>query len=566
VSQSRLEAALGMAVRIAAGDLEARLPASDADDEIDALVGSLNMLAEELSHERRTRARAEELLADELDTYEHAPALFCSLDAETLAVDKCNETLVKILERSKQEIIGTSVLALCESKCRADAERMLRGGETGARHSGDELTLVTASGRTLIVATSFSRIRTGERERLRIVWKDVTAEKHLEAQLLQAQKMDAIGRLSGGVAHDFNNLLAVITTAGEFTRDMLAAHKLPLDDIQLILDASTRGAALTNDLLAFSRQRVVHPVPTDLRSVVRNTERMIARLVGEHIRVVTDLSSEPTVALIDPSQVAQVLLNLAINSRDAMPNGGALRLEVSRIALDCASANDHIELSPGTYALIAVSDAGVGMAPDVAARAFEPFFTTKPVGKGTGLGLSMCYGIIRQAGGRIAIYSEVDRGTTIKIYLPIVQGLPHSERVGPIVIERGSETILLVEDDEHLRSLGKRVLERSGYQVLVASNGLDALQVVERFRGALALVVTDVIMPEMGGRELALALQNIRPETRVLYVSGFTANVVVSQGAVKPGIAFLAKPFTTSALLAAVRQVLDDRPLDSHEG
>jgi len=557
VSQDRLQAAVELAAQLAAGDLEARLLASDADDELDALIISLNMLAEELGHERRTRARAEELLADELDTYEQAPALFCSLDAATLMVEKCNETLANILERKKEQIIGKSVLALCDRKCVSDAERLLRGSETGARPSSAELTLVTASGRALIVTTSFSRIRSGDRERLRIVWKDVTAEKHLEAQLLQAQKMDGIGRLSGGVAHDFNNILAVITTAAEFTLDTLAAHNLPIDDIQMILDASARGAALTGDLLAFSRQRVIHPVPTDLRSVVRDTERMISRLVGEHIRVVTDLTNEPTVCLIDPSQVSQVLLNLAINGRDAMPNGGTLSLEVNRIVLDCAPPSEHLELSSGTYALITVSDTGSGMGPDVAARAFEPFFTTKPVGKGSGLGLSMCYGIIRQAGGRIAIYSEIDHGTTITIYLPTVHDRPRDEHGRPRTLMRGAETILLVEDDANLRSLGKRVLEHGGYHVLVAANGREALDLVERYAGALALVVTDVIMPEMGGRELALALQNVRPETRVLYVSGFTANVIVSQGAVKPDMTFLAKPFTAAALLAAVRQVLD---------
>jgi two-component system cell cycle sensor histidine kinase/response regulator CckA len=552
--RNRFEAVLDLAVRLASGELDARLVASNADDDLDALILSLNMLAEELSHERRTRARAEELLADELDTYEHAPALFCSLDGETLVVEKCNETLAKTLERPKEQILGVSVLELCDPKCRSEAERLLRGSEGDVNPRLGEFRLVTASNRTLIVATSLSRIRSDQRTRLRIVWKDVTFEKHLEAQLLQAQKMDAIGRLSGGVAHDFNNILAVITTSAEFASDLLAENDLPRDDVQLILDASARGAALTNDLLAFSRQRVVQPVPTDLRVVVRDIERMIARLVGEHIRVDMDLSDEPTVSLIDPSQVSQVLLNLAINARDAMPKGGVLRLEVSR--LECV-ANEQLGLAAGSYALIAVSDGGVGMTSEVAARAFEPFFTTKPVGKGTGLGLSMCYGIIHQAGGRISIYSELEHGTTIRIYLPLVPEPSRNEAVEPVAPAHGAETIMLVEDDKSLRNLAKRVLERGGYRVLVASNGREALEVANGFEGKLALVVTDVVMPEMGGKELANVLQTLRPETRVLYVSGFTANVIVTQGALKPGIAFLAKPFSGSALLAAVRGVLD---------
>jgi signal transduction histidine kinase/CheY-like chemotaxis protein len=510
------------------------------------------MLAEELGYERRTRGRAEELLADELDTYEHAPALFCSLDGETLVVEKCNETLAETLERSKEQILGTSVLALCDPKCRLDAEQLLRRSDVGDRPMRGELRLVTASNRTLMVATSVSRIRVGERVRLRIVWKDVTAEKFLEAQLLQAQKMDAIGRLSGGVAHDFNNILAVIMASAQFLHETLAANRLPLEDAQIILDASARGAALTSDLLAFSRQRVVQPVPTDLRIVVRDTERMIARLVGEAIRVVTDLASEPTVCVIDPFHLSQALMNLAINGRDAMPNGGTLRLEVSRSVLGGSDRSEQLALPPASYALISVSDVGVGMAPDVVARAFEPFFTTKPVGKGTGLGLSMCYGVIHQAGGRIAIDSEVGSGTTVKMYLPLVSELSERESIPSIALERCTETLLLVEDEASLRALGKRILEQSGYRVFVASNGREALEVVQRITDPLALVVTDVMMPEMGGQELAIALRKIRPATRILYVSGYTANVVVT-----PGTAFLAKPFTGPALRAAVRQVLD---------
>ncbi|HKP55140.1 MAG TPA: response regulator [Polyangiales bacterium] len=555
--RNRLEAAVDLAVRIAAGDLDARLLSSDADDGLDALVTSLNMLAEELGHERRTRERAQELLADELDTYEHAPALFCSLDGETLVVEKCNESLADALARPKQQILGSCVLDLCEPKCHGDAVRLLQETEVGVRPSHGELTLVTASNRRLVVATSVSRVRAGERSRLRIVWKDVTAERHLEAQLQQAQKMEAIGRLSGGVAHDFNNILAVITTAAEFVQELLAANELPIEDAQLILEASARGAALTSDLLAFSRQRVVRPVPTDVRVVVRDTERMIARLVGEHIRVVTELTSEQIICNIDPSQVSQVLLNVAINGRDAMPEGGTLGLVVSRIELNVSDESERLELSPGSYALIIVSDVGVGMTPEVAAKAFDPFFTTKPLGKGTGLGLSMSYGIIRQAGGRIVIDSELGRGTKIKIYLPLVSHLSHHESVRPAATEAGSETILLVEDDNVLRSLGKRILERGGYRVLVAANGREALELLERLPDKLALVVTDVMMPELGGQQLASRLREIRPETRVLFVSGFTANAILTQGVLKPGVAFLPKPFTPAALRTAVRRVLD---------
>jgi len=555
----RFDAAVELATRIAAGDLESRVTASDAGDELDALITALNMVAEELGHERRMRFQAEELLADELEAYERAPALFCSLDGDTFFIDKCNQTLADALELPKDRILGNSMLTLCALACQADAERLLRESVLDGPANNGELRVVTASKRTLIVATSVSRVRAANGERLRLVGKDVTTERHLEEQLLQAQKMEAFGRLSGGVAHDFNNILAVIMTASEFLRETLLMNQLPVEDAQTILDASARGAALTSDLLAFSRQRLVKLGPTDVRTSVHETQRMLERLVGAHIRIVANLPNEPVVCLVDPSQISQVLLNLALNGRDAMPGGGTLRFEVSRVELDSAAASARLELSPGAYALLAVSDTGTGMSPQVATQAFEPFFTTKPVGQGTGLGLSTCYGIVHQAGGRISIYSEVGSGTTVKVYLPLVDELAPGEPRRAETAKHGTETILVVEDDSGLRALTKRILLGAGYQVFIASNGREALEIIESSRRELALVVTDVMMPEMGGQELASVLQRTRPNTRILYVSGFTANVVVAEGGLEPGVAFIAKPFSSQALLTTVRQLLDQR-------
>ncbi|HEU4582482.1 MAG TPA: ATP-binding protein, partial [Polyangiaceae bacterium] len=457
--EHRLEAAADLAMRIASGDLQARAPTSEHADSVDAVVAALNMLAEELLEERQSRQRAEALLQDELDGYEHAPALFCSLDAESLVVDKCNQTLASALGRSKASILGRSVLELYVPEQRASAERALREGtlETGVEHGDAQL--LCATGGPLVVSTSATRVAgPDDRQRVRIVWRDVTKERSLEAQLLETQKLEAVGRLCGGVAHDFNNILAVISGAASLTRDVLGQHGLNDEDMILVQQAVSRGAALVNDLLAFSRRQVVKPIATNVGGILEEAGRMVSRLVGAQIEVQTEVQDAALTVVIDPSQLSQVLINLAINARDAMPNGGTLRLQARRLDVRRnntprspmpVGSNEHLALSAGSYAVIEVSDTGTGMSPNVLARAFEPFFTTKPVGSGSGLGLSMCYGIIQQAGGRIGIESQPGTGTTVHVYLPrsSLASRPPPRPDQHASADAGRELLLVVEDD-----------------------------------------------------------------------------------------------------------------------
>jgi two-component system, cell cycle sensor histidine kinase and response regulator CckA len=564
--EARLEAAAELAVQIASGDLQARLPLSGDNDSIDAVVAALNMLAEELQHERRSRRQAEELLQDELDGYEHAPALFCSFDVQSLHVEKCNQTLAAALGCSKPAILAGSVLALYAEDQRGSAERLLREVALGESLELGDAELLRADGSRLVVSGSATRVRGPDaRERVRIVWRDVTKERSLEAQLLETQKLEAIGRLCGGVAHDFNNILAVIAGAASLTRDLLVERHLDPEDMILVQQAVDRGAALVNDLLAFSRRQVVKPVAANVRAIMAEAARMGSRLVGSQIQVTTELDDAALTVIIDPSQLSQVLINLAINARDAMPSGGSLLLRARRTEVRRATSGSslpaseqrRVQLAPGSYVLLEVSDTGSGMASGVLARAFEPFFTTKPVGSGSGLGLSMCYGIIQQAGGRIGIESQQGKGTTVYVYLPR-SGLssrpaPDPERSSKL--GGGRETLLLVEDELAVCNVTRRILERAGYRVLIAENGAAALDVVSRFDSELGLVVTDISMPGMGGQELGAELRQRWPRLKVLYLSGYSPESLASGGSTEAE--FLGKPFTSKALLDKVRRVLD---------
>jgi two-component system cell cycle sensor histidine kinase/response regulator CckA len=568
--ERRLEAAADLAVRIASGDLQVRLPISEHSDNVDAVVAALNMLAEELQHERQTRRQTEEMLQDELEGYEHAPALFCSLDAESLSVEKCNQTLAAALGRSKTSILGRSVLELYAAEQRALAERALRQVPAGAPIEQGDAQLCRAEGGTLVVSASARRVRgNDERERVRIVWRDVTKERSLEAQLIETQKLEAIGRLCGGIAHDFNNILAVVSGAASLTRDLLLEQRLDDEDMVLIQQAVGRGAALVNDLLAFSRRQVVKPVTTNVRVILEEAVRMVSRLVGARIEVTSAIAEAALTVVIDPSQLSQVLINLAINARDAMPNGGTLQLSASRLDVAQrssvprgpmpAGSNEHLELPPGAYVLLEVTDTGTGMAPNVLARAFEPFFTTKPVGSGSGLGLSMCYGIIQQAGGRIGIDSRLGQGTTVNVYLPRsnVASHPPSRPEPSSLTESGRETLLVVEDDLAVCNVTRRILERAGYRVLVAENGRLALEAVERSPREIALVITDLSMPGMSGQELGVELRHRKPKIKLLYLSGYPPQVLVEGGSPAVETEFLGKPFTSAGLLEKVRRVLD---------
>ncbi len=384
-----------------------------------------------------------------------------------------------------------------------------------------------------------------------------TERVRLEKQLRQAQKMEAVGRLAGGVAHDFNNLLSVILSNASLVLEDLEPMNPLRTDIEEIKKAGDRAADLTKQLLAFSRQQVLEPKVLDLNEVVRGMDKMIRRLVGEDVEVFTTARPDLGRIKADPGHIEQVILNLAVNARDAMPRGGRLTMETGNAELDETYAAEHVGVTPGAYVMLAVSDTGIGMDKATQDRIFEPFFTTKAKGKGTGLGLSTVFGIVQQSGGSIWVYSEPNQGTTFKVFLPLTNEV--EQPVTPVRLGslRGSETVLLVEDDDQVRAVALGILSRNGYRILEGRNANEALQLSARHEGPIELLLTDVVMPHMSGSELADKLVEGRPDTRVLYMSGYTDEAIVHHRVVAPGVTLLQKPLTPEGLLRKVREVLE---------
>ncbi|MFA6147185.1 MAG: PAS domain S-box protein [bacterium] len=393
------------------------------------------------------------------------------------------------------------------------------------------------------------------------VKRDVTEVRRMEEQLRQSQKMEAVGRLAGGVAHDFNNLLTAISGYSELLLHRLPAYSTLRRNVEEIRKAGDRAAALTRQLLAFSRRQVLQPKVLDLNTVVTTMEQMLRRLIGEDIELLTDLSPSLSRVKADPGQIEQVIVNLAVNARDAMPGGGRITVSTADTCLSPAYAAAHPEVRPGPHVLLSVADTGHGMSDETQAHLFEPFFTTKERGKGTGLGLATVYGIVQQSGGHIRVNSAADSGSTFLIYLPRVEtaedrvqgtdrpSLPHPSP--------GTETILLAEDEEVVRRLTREILSENGYKVLEAENGREALLLSEAHRGEIHLLLTDVVMPKMSGRELTERIRPLRPGLRILYMSGYTDDAILRHGVLEDGIPFLQKPFTPEDLARKVREVLD---------
>ncbi len=394
--------------------------------------------------------------------------------------------------------------------------------------------------------------------------EDITDKQRLQSQLQQSQKLEAIGQLAGGVAHDFNNLLTVISGYSEMLLATLPPQDAKRDFVRAINDAAERAAGLTRQLLAFSRKSILEPKVLDPNDLVRETEKMLRRLIGDDVMLASVLAPDVHRVKIDAGQMSQVLMNLAVNARDAMPTGGKLTIETKNVDLDESHAGGHQPLKPGRYVLIAVSDTGSGMTPEVKARLFEPFFTTKGMGRGTGLGLAVVQGIVRQSGGQIEVYSELGLGTTFKIYLPAA---PEDEKI-PAVPEpshsnlRGPEVVCLVEDDDNVRNLARLAVQDKGYVVLHACSAKDALNVLERHPGPIDMLVTDVVMPGISGRELADIFKSKFSTIKILYTSGYTDDTVVRHGILEAEVAFLQKPYTPASLIKKVRQVLDQKAPD----
>ena len=502
------------------------------------------------------------------DLYDHAPLGYHEYDAEG-RITCVNRTDLEMLGYTAEEMIGQSMwkFNVGENTVREQILAKLAGTLRPGRNL--ERTYRRKDGTTFPVLIEDRLIldEKGQIKGIRCTIQDITERKRVEEekaslkeQLRQSQKMEAIGKLAGGVAHDFNNLLTVIHGYSELMLNSLDQNSRLRQDVQEIMHASERASSLTRQLLAFSRKQVLQPKVLDLNAHVSNMDKMLRRMIGEDIELVTLLVTDLGRIKADPGQIEQVLLNLAVNAKDAMLSGGKLTIETANVKLDENYACSRVGVTPGDYVMLSMSDTGVGMAPETKERIFEPFFTTKDTGKGTGLGLSTVYGIIQQSGGNIWVYSEPGLGTTFKIYLPTIEGNTESLRPAAVSTKslQGSETILLVEDEEMVRKLACTVLEKNGYRVLEASNGDKALDVVQGQNGNLIhLMVTDVVMPGMSGRQLADRLVSLQPELKVLYMSGYTDNAIVHHGVLDPGVAYIQKPFTPDALASKVREILD---------
>jgi PAS domain S-box-containing protein len=463
---------------------------------------------------------------------------------------------------SAEEMVGKSI-ALLTPKDRPDEipgilERIRRG--ESVQHY--ESVRITKDGRHLNVSISVSPIRDSEGKIVgaSAIARNITAQKRAEDQLRQAQKMEAVGRLAGGVAHDFNNILGIIVACAELLRDRIDPKAGPLPYIENIRKAAERGATLTRQLLAFSRQQVVQPKVLDLNERLKETSKLLRPLMGDDVEIVILSRSPSAIVEADPGQLDQILLNLAVNARDAMPHGGKFILETAAIQFDQAFAEQHPPMTAGKYVMLAVSDNGTGMDQATLARIFEPFFTTKELGKGTGLGLATVYGIVRQSGGYIWVYSEPEHGTTFKIYLPSADhklGLAPAPEAEAVLPKGHGMTILLVEDDDLMRALTRQTLEEHGYTVIEAEDGKAALAQVDSNGTPIDLVLTDVVMRGMSGPELSLRLNKSYPAIKVVYMSGYTGELIAEHDALQPGITLLEKPFTRDALLRTIHNALE---------
>jgi PAS domain S-box-containing protein len=468
-----------------------------------------------------------------------------------------NEAACKLTGYSKAELLSMQASDLQEeadiSRLETIHKRILSGEDIEG-----ETKITTKSGRNLDVEFGHHRVLISGVPYIHSIVRDISSRKHLEAQLLQAQKMEAIGALAGGVAHDFNNLLSVIKGYTELLLDEFDQSDPRRQDLQQIEKAAQRAASLTSQLLAFSRKQILQPEILDLNAAINDMSIMLRRLIGEHIELI--IREQPNLGLInaDPGQIQQIVLNLAVNARDAMPRGGKLIIETSDVEVEERYVQEHPFVQPGPYVMAAISDNGIGMDAETKARIFEPFFTTKEKGKGTGLGLSTVYGIVKQSNGFIWVYSEPGNGTTFKVYFPRMQG-----EVSQIANARdsmaatmGNETVLLVEDENSVRALAGRILCERGYKVLQAENGMEALKMAQEFSGKIDLVITDVVMPGISGAVLVARLESLRPETKSLYISGYTDTAIVDHGILNSKVAFLQKPFTIQNFAQKVREVI----------
>jgi PAS domain S-box-containing protein len=481
-----------------------------------------------------------------------------------------------VLGYSTDSLVGGSCLDITHPDDRTNAEAGLLRSAAQPRSESHEIRMKHKNGEWKVFETVVNWIYDADGNPQQAIWisRDITERKRAERRLLESQeklrqseeqlrmsqKLEAVGQLAGGIAHDFNNLLTVIRGYSELVLNRLNETDENRPKIEEINRAAERASTLTHQLLAFSRKQVLQPKLFDLNHLVTDMSKMLRRLIGENIEMATIIGQEAPINA-DPGQIEQVLMNLVVNARDAMPRGGRLTVETARIEIDENYASTHLSVQPGPYVMLAVTDTGLGIDEETRKHIFEPFFTTKEQGKGTGLGLSTVYGIVKQSGGNIWLYSEPGQGTVFKVYLPAAQiDAQPSATLEPVELPRGSETILVVEDEPQIRQLALDCLTQYGYEVLSTSNGLEAIELIESQQRPINLILTDVVMPGLSGRELSQHISTLQPAAKVLFMSGYTNDAVVNHGILDGAAWFIQKPFTIASLIRRVREVLD-----SHE-
>jgi PAS domain S-box-containing protein len=517
------------------------------------------------SLEREVDARAAALIASEQRyraLFENAHDAIALLTPDGV-VREMNQRWADIVGVPREQLSGRHVRDFAapgdESKNSRSYQHMVASDDV----LSSALKIATADGSNLLMEFSHSTFEVAGETLVLAIGRDVTEKRQLEDQLRQAQKLEVIGQLAGGVAHDFNNILTAILGFCELLLMDLGPEHPGCTDVLEIKTAGERAAGLTRQLLAFSRKQILQADVLDINGVVKGMEAMLRRLIAANIDLVVSLQGDLGSIKVDPTQLEQIVINLVVNASDAMPRGGKLTIETSNVRLDEHYRGHHLPVVPGDYVMLAVSDTGVGMDEATSQRVFEPFFTTKELGKGTGLGLATVYGIVKQSGGDIWIYSELGHGSAFKIYLPAVTGVVSAAvKAAPIpeTVRTGAESILLVEDDETVRRLARLILERAGYLIIEAGNPKEALEAAALFGGRIDLLVSDLIMPESDGLPLFDRLSQVRPGLRVLYISGYADEAVVRHGVIVAGTPFLQKPFTPFTLNAKVREVLDAPP------
>jgi PAS domain S-box-containing protein len=558
----RIRSLLGATQRLRDGDLSARCPAPGQASELDRLAAVFNEMAQSLQRREDEQRRSLDALREAEGRYRS----LVDLCPDALFVESggrivfANAAALRLVAASGAEALhGKGLADLVAPEARREAEARLHALCEGKELPRAEQRFRRLDGVTVQVEVAAAPFTHEGSPAALLLARDVTTQRSLEEQLRQSQKLEAVGQLAGGVAHDFNNLLTVILGYCQLLRAEIRPSHPFREELEEIHRAAESAARLTGQLLAFSRRHVVQPRLVDINEALAGLDKMLRRLLREDIELRTVLAPGLPPVRVDPGYLEQIVMNLVVNARDAMEDGGRLTLETADAELDDVYAATHEGVRPGRYVMMAVSDTGCGMTPETRRRIFEPFFTTKGPGRGTGLGLSTVYGIVRQSGGHVWLYSEVGRGTTFKVYLPAA-GLAGEGARAPLVSETvagGSETILLVEDEDAVRKLAAHALRARGYDVIETRDGEEALRVAARHEGTIALVISDVVMPRLGGPDLVARLSGSRRDLRVLFMSGYTDNAMLHREGPNGGVALLGKPFTLDALVRKVREILD---------